>query len=181
MPVFIAPSGYSAIPFKALDFGLGWAAWTAWPCSRGSDGLVGKRGVEAEGSCFTSERYLSSYLWCLTLVQARSLNCCSRKSLFLKASLRTAHTLQLVLNWVVAKCICEQLHKMQWSLQAPDFFFQANISYGYCSNHMQIGFSPFFPRCQILDISLVFPQTLGWWIAFLMLLLVLGLFPLIYC
>lgn len=43
----------------------------------------------------------------------------------------------------MAKCICEMLHKMQWFLQVPDFF-QANISYGYPSNHVQIVFLLFF-------------------------------------
>lgn len=64
-----------------------------------------KEGAGAEGSCLASKRYLSSSLWCLAGMQAGSLNCCTPKSLFLKASLQAAQTLQLVLNWVLAKCI----------------------------------------------------------------------------
>lgn len=140
-----------------------------------------KRRVGAEWSCFTSERYLSSHLWCLALMQARSLNCCTPKSPFWKASLWAAQAVQLVLSWVVAKCICEVVHKMQWSFQAPDFFFQANLSYGYPTNHVQIVFSLFFLEARSWTCVWYFLRLWAGALPSLCYHLSWGLLPLIYC
>lgn len=45
------------------------------------------------------------------------------KSLFLKAFISSAQTLLLVLNWVVAKYVCDLLHEVQWSLSKAQVSF----------------------------------------------------------
>lgn len=63
-PVFIAPSSDFAVPFEALDFGLGWVAWIAWSCSWRSAWLLGKRGIEALSLRVTYLVICGARLWC---------------------------------------------------------------------------------------------------------------------
>lgn len=72
---------------------------------------------------FISESYPWSHLWCQALMQAGALYCFTPKSLFLKAHVSAAQTLLSVLNWAAAKCVCELLHEVQWSLSKAQISF----------------------------------------------------------
>lgn len=111
---------------------------------------------------FISQSYLSSHLWCQALMQARSLNCFTPKSLFLKAHISAAQTSPLVLNWVVAKCVCELLHKVQWSLSEPQIsFFRVTSAMAIPVPYANWFFPFFLPRRQIKGMSPIFPQTVS--------------------